>query len=285
MQRYPLRLLMICLFYLLAAMSLSACGGMTQMLRPQHRIGINTEAMFPKLRSDPVGAPLQLALQEYPNFFARFSGGPFPDEAYKVLLYEVKEREAGRQAGNYEEAVNKVIADYRTKGWFNDERAQAYKNLFMHPGYASFDNRGIIAKIERARAEGSSGITHGIIGLPDAPAAIQPYKIGNVTKLVIANTSDPTKHNTTAVLFFSLPIPQGTNGADHVRRLLSTAFLEEYGWTATQEVVNKYNFNATFSDFYTGAGFNAPEVLTVKFETLYDDLGFVWVTMIYVKPQ
>lgn len=283
MQRNPTRLLLICLFYLLLAVSLSACA--SQMMRPNLATGINTEAMFPILRSDPVGAPLQIALQDYPNFFAKFSGGPFPDEAYEVLLYEVKEREAGRQAGNYEEAVNKVIADYRAKGWFNDERAEAYRKLFMNPVYSKFDNRVVIAKLERWRAEGATSKTRVIVGLPDAPAAIQPYKIGNVSKMVIANTSDPTKHNTSAVLFFALPIPQGTNGADHIRRLLSTAFLKEYGWTATQEVENKYNFNATFSDFYTGAGFNAPEILTVKFETLYDDLGFVWVTMMYIKPQ
>jgi len=239
--------------------------------------------MYPVLRSDPVGAPLQAALQEYPNFFAKFSGAPLPDEGWAVLIDEVKRRDTARQAGNYKEEIDRIITDYRAKGWFNDERAEAYKKLYLNPVYFKFDNRGIIAKMERSRAGKDVGNSLRIIGLPDAPAAIQPYKMGSVSKMEIANTNDPTKRNTSAILSFALPIPQGTNGTDHIRRLFSTAFLKDYGWTAME--VDKNNFNATFSDFYTGAGFNAPEVLTVKFETLYDDLGFVWVTMIYVKPQ
>jgi hypothetical protein len=239
--------------------------------------------MFPILKNDPVGAPLQVALQEYPSFFAKFTGGPLPDEAWTVLIDEVKRRDSARQAGNYEEEIDRIVADYRAKRWLNHERAEAYKKQYMNPIYTKFDNRGVIAQMERARAEGASGMTHRIVGLPDAPAAIQPYKMGNISRLVMVNGADPTKHNSTAQLIFALPIPQGTNGADHIRRLFSTAFLIEYGWTTT--AVDKYNFDATYSNFLTGAGFNAPEVLNVKLDTSYDDLGFVWVTMVYVKPQ
>lgn len=325
MRQMSLRVLMLCLAPVLLTVSLSGCAPALSINDRLNTGDIKMEVMAPILRNDPVGAPLLDALQDYPNFFAKFRGGAHSDEFFDCMISQMRRRETARQAGTYEKELDKMIAEYRAKGWLNDERAVIYRKLYMIPGVATADNRSIIADTERLRdAQKYPKRFHRVVGLPETPALIQPYLIGISDELSVVDMLNPAQTNTAGLLWFALPIPPvqpgGATGADHIRRLLTTVFTAENGWkTETSETLmaeykklcdqvaalppasrqqinlaeaspeRRFNYNHIFvvtnMKLPAKQGLSGAEFTSITFEDLYDDLGFIWVQLSHSKTQ